>query len=532
MRKIGLAVAVIVVLIGAVGYGLALYGPPQIRTAINKVVQIAVPQADPRPALDDAIRQLPPGYVASYKTAEYDVTSDTLTVGGVSLRTTDGIEVSVEEMAVVHPSKDLNTAWVQAKANPAQIPQDKALPVAGAIGAKGVQVHAGTFDASMASVRIEGARLYPWALLHPGVPAWSEAIAKASMPNPQPKIEDIEPLLRLESAVLLGVGYDHYVAENMHISGKTSATPAAPAMKIVYDFRKFEGANFERGAGGDATAEGVSAQLDEKGGLTVDHVAMAGLNLRKPLSQVLENQTLAPEMLDGFAIGKIEYAGMKFTPTGGAEIPIGTLSISKIVFTGSVPVSGELAFAGLKLSRTQLPDPKSQEVFNKLGIETMTISFGLAYRWELDKKRVTVTDLRYKVDELGAANVSVDLAEMTPSLLLAVQQGQLAHAVVRYDDGSGIERALKIVATENQTDPAAFRQQVIDMVEAQAQAMGDSPEISAAAKALVAFLQAPKNLTVELAPAQPVPFASLQGAAAMPPPEVAKLVGLKVTANQ
>jgi hypothetical protein len=120
---------------------------------------------------------------------------------------------------------------------------------------------------------------------------------------------------------------------------------------------------------------------------------------------------------------------------------------------------------------------------------------------------------------------------MTPSLL-ALQQGQLAHAIVRYDDGSAIERALKIVATENQADPAAFRQQVIDMVEAQAQAMGDSPEISAAAKALVAFLQAPKNLTVELAPAQPVPFATLQGAMAVPPPEVAKLLGLKVTANQ
>ncbi|HYC13417.1 MAG TPA: hypothetical protein VEC75_04155, partial [Stellaceae bacterium] len=141
------------------------------------------------------------------------------------------------------------------------------------------------------------------------------------------------------------------------------------------------------------------------------------------------------------------------------------------------------------------------------------------------------TDLRYKVDELGALNVSVDLAEMTPSVAGAMG-GQLAHAVARYDDGSGVERAFKIAAEEQQADPAAFRDQIIQMVGAQAQGMGDSPEITAAGKALVAFLQAPKNLTVELAPAQPVPFAAIDGLKTMQPPEAAQLLGLRVTANQ
>jgi len=104
MRKIGITVAVVVVLLGAVGYGLAVYGPPEIRTAINKIVKIGVPQADPRPALDEAIRNLPAGYTASYKTAEYDVVTDTLTVTGIALHTVDGADVSAEQIAVVHPS--------------------------------------------------------------------------------------------------------------------------------------------------------------------------------------------------------------------------------------------------------------------------------------------------------------------------------------------------------------------------------------------------------------------------------------------
>ncbi|HMK67602.1 MAG TPA: hypothetical protein VK433_03560 [Stellaceae bacterium] len=529
MRKVGLAAAVIVVLLGVVGYGLAVYGPPEIRTAINKVVQLVVPQADPRAALDEQIRQLPPGYTASYKTATFDVVSDTLTVGGVAVHTPDGMDVSADEIAVIHPSKSFDADWAQAKANPAQFPPDKAVSLAGAISVSGAKLHVQKYDSSIASMRIEGVRLFPWALLHPGVPSYSEAMAKVLAAGPQPKPEDLEPVLRVQSSWLLGVGYDHYVAETVHVSGTTQA--GTELVAIVYDVTKMEGMGMDRGVGVAGTGEGITASIGDKGVFAADRVGFGGINLRKPMTQVLENQTLTPEMLDGLALDKVEYVGMKFTPAGATAIPIGTLMISKIAFTGSVPVSGDVTFGGLKLARSQLIDPKTQEVYDKLGIESMTISFGLSYRWDLDKKRVTVSDLRYKVDELGALNVSVDLAEMTPSLAGAMG-GQLAHAVARYDDSSGVERAFKIAAEEQQADPAAFRDQIIQMVGAQAQGMGDSPEITAAGKALVAFLQAPKNLTVELAPAQPVPFTTIDALKTMQPPEAAQLLGLKVTANQ
>ena len=127
MRKIGMTVAVVVVLIGAVGYGLVSYGPPEIRTAINKVVQLVVPQADIRKSLDEAISQLPPGYTASYKAAQYDVVSDTVTLAGVTVHTPDGLDLSAEQIDVIKPSKDVTAGWSQARANPAQVPQDKAL---------------------------------------------------------------------------------------------------------------------------------------------------------------------------------------------------------------------------------------------------------------------------------------------------------------------------------------------------------------------------------------------------------------------
>jgi hypothetical protein len=245
----------------------------------------------------------------------------------------------------------------------------------------------------------------------------------------------------------------------------------------------------------------------------------------------LEKPKPAPEMLDGLAIGKIEYAGMTLHQGQSGSIPIGTLTISKLLFTGSVPVSGDLTFEGLKLSRTQLPDPKAQEAFEKLGLETMTESFSFSYRWDLDKKRMTVTDLRNKVEELGTTTVSIELTEMTPGVV-NMMQGQLAHAKLRYDDASAVERAFKAMAAENGTDVEMLRKQMIDMIQAQGSALGDSPAIASAVKSLVAFLEAPKSLTVELAPATPVPFTVLGNASKMPPPQLVQLLGLTVSANQ
>jgi hypothetical protein len=531
MRKIGMTVAVLVVLIGAAAYGLLTFGPPEVRTAVNKLVQLVVPQADIRKTLDEAIGQLPPGYTATYKTAEYDVVSDTLTMSGVAVHTADGVDVSAEQIEVIKPSKDFAAGWSQARANPAQVPQDKALPIAGVIAVKGIKARAASFEGGGQSARIEGLRLYPWALLHEGVPSWGEALTNIGTPGEPGDLDKLAPLLRLEAAVLLGLGYDRYAAEGIRVTGTSVATPSMPATDVAYDIRKMTAENVDRGMAGGYFAEGLQMRLGLVVDLSVERVALADLNLRKPLIQVLEKPKPAPEMLDGLAIGKIEYAGMTLHQGQSGSIPIGTLTISKLLFTGSVPVSGDLTFEGLKLSRTQLPDPKAQEAFEKLGLETMTESFSFSYRWDLDKKRMTVTDLRNKVEELGTTTVSIELTEMTPGVV-NMMQGQLAHAKLRYDDASAVERAFKAMAAENGTDVEMLRKQMIDMIQAQGSALGDSPAIASAVKSLVAFLEAPKSLTVELAPATPVPFTVLGNASKMPPPQLVQLLGLTVSANQ
>src|SRR5262249_47589885 len=108
-----------------------------------------------------------------------------------------------------------------------------------------------------------------------------------------------------------------------------------------------------------------------------------------------------------------------------------------------------------------------------------------------------------KVDELGALALSLDAANLTPATAAAMQ-GKLAHAKLSYADASLAERVLRAGATQMGTDPAALRAQLIDTVQQQAAALGPSPAIAEASKAIVTFLGAPKSLTVELSPASPV----------------------------
>jgi hypothetical protein len=486
-----------------------------------------------RTGLDQWIKTLPPDYSMSYKTAEYNVATDTATLGGVTIKGTGAqvFDVTVDEVEVGRPSMDFAPGWAQAAANPAAMAPDKALPVAGTITVKGVTVHAAAAAVTIASMHVDGLRLYPWALLHSGVPSWSEAQATFAARTQPPELADVLPLLRLEASILLGIGYDAYNADAMQVTAKVPATPQMPATDVTYSIAKLAGSGYDRGTRGDGQIDGITVQAAPLGTITVDRASVAYMKFQQPLAQLLAGDPLTPEMLDGLAIGRIEYSGMQVKTPDGKQVPVGTFSLSKIGFSHGVPTSGDLSYAGLKLSKSLMPDARAQDAFDKLGIDTMTLSLGFSYQWDVEQKRLAVRNVALKIDELGAVNFSADLGDMSPGAGWETR-GSLAHAVLRYDDASLADLALKAAAVQTNTDATALRQQVIAIVDMRAAAFGNSPAIAAVANAVKTFLGAPHSLTIELAPPQPVAFSALQAASSLPPGDIAALVGLKVSANQ
>ena len=520
MRKWIIAL-VVVVIAGAGGY----YGWTRLHENVGEQVRVG---------LDQWIKTLPPEYAVTYKTVDYNIATDTATLGSLTARGTGAqpFDLAIDQVEVSKPAKDFSAAWAQAAANPSALAPDKALPVAGSIVVKGVTVHFGPASSTMTSARLDGLRLYPWALLHAGVPTIADVQGTlgAKRSNP-PQLADLLPLIKLEASLLLGIGYDTYAAEGLQVTATMPATPQMPATDITYDIKKFGGSGFDRGTRGDAQLEGATIKAAPLGTVTIERASVAGFDVQKPLTQVLSGDTLAPEMLDGLKIGDIKYDGMKVLTPDGKDVPIGALAISKIGFAHGVPVSGQLSYGGLKLSKSLMPDPRAQEAFDKLGVDTLTVSLGFTYQWDLDQKRIVVRDVTLKADELGALNLTAELADMMPGADFQ-KQGSIAHALLRYDDASLTDRAFKAFALETNADPAALRQQIAAMIDMRAASLGSAPVITAVADAVKAFLAQPHSLTIELAPAAPVAFSALEAAGTMQPDAIATLVGLKVTANK
>jgi hypothetical protein len=489
------------------------------------------PQQLLRADLDQALATLPAGMTASYKDAHYAVLSKRAVVTGVTVHgvipgaSPQPFDATIASVETSNPNLDFGAAWAKAAAHPAALAPDTAVAFADAVIVKGVAIHSATINGTGEAVRIDKLRLYPWALLHDGMPGWSQLQASLA-PRPQPPtLADMQPVLRFEAAMMLGVAYDRYEV------GVTNVAETLPGIDIAYDVRKMSGDGFDRGVMKGAGGEGVTFKSTKIGTFSVDRVSMGAIDLRAPMIRLVNGEAPSAALLDGIAIGRIEYAGITIQPPDKPSMRIGSFSIGPMAFAKGVPVSGTLAWQDISVSRLQLTDARAQEVFAKLGLETLTTSFSTSYDWDAAQQHAVLHDTTLKVNELGTLVVSAELTDVGANAG-ALTQARLAHARLRFDDASLVERLLRMGATQAGADPAAFRAQIADTVRQQsAAAGGDSPLLVAAGQAVADFITSPHSLTVELSPPAPVPFVALKDAATVPG-EFAATLGLAVSANQ
>jgi hypothetical protein len=221
-------------------------------------------------------------------------------------------------------------------------------------------------------------------------------------------------------------------------------------------------------------------------------------------------------LLNGIQIGRIDYTGITAHLPSGAATHMGGLWLGPVAFAGGMPVSGKLGWTDISLARDQLSDPRANEIFDKLGLQTMTVSFAFAYDWDIAQQRVSLHDTMLKVNELGTVTVAADLTNAIPSQA-GLALVRLAHARLQFDDASFVDRVLRAGAAQAGTDPVAYRQQIVDMVRQQSNTHGVvSPALTAACNAAGDFIASPHSLTIELSPPQPIPLLALKGTNASP----------------
>lgn len=497
------------------------------------------PRQQFRDGLDQTLASLPLHAAATYKDADYAPLSHRAVVTGLAIhaeipgQAPQKADLTIDSIEVSDPNLDFARAWNDARKNPAALTPDTMVPVAGSVTVKGMTLHAATFTATQSSVTIDKLRFYPWAVLHDHPPAAPET---PPIPASGPAaLLALQPLLRAEAAIGLGVAYEDYKAGTTHVS----ATEAG--IDVSYDIAGAIGEGFDRGVQEGGSIDGVTVKSAKLGSVSIAHATVGKFDVRQVLTRIAQGAPLSPDLIDGLKSGTATYSGISIQPLGKPLIHADSLSIGPTAFAHGMPVAARLGWQNLSLARALFPNPRAQEAFQRLNLDTMTISFAVSYDWDLGQQRVTLRDTMLKVNELGTLTLSADLTNVIPSpagspasprRVSPLALARLAHARLRFEDASLTERLLRASATQAGADPAAFRQRIVDMMHQRSAALAaDSPPLAAAWQAVGDFIAAPQSLTVELSPPTPVPFIALALARTMPV-QFAAMLGLSVTANK
>jgi hypothetical protein len=507
-----IVIAITVVLMLATGGGyfaLEAYSAKQIRTG-----------------LDRALATLPPGTSASYRDANYSIFTRKVAVSGLAFHavipgpTPQPVDVAIETMELANPNPDFAAAFAKAEADPGSMVQDTVIPFADSIDFHGLTIHSSLISTTSGFIRVSHPRFYPWALLHDGVQSWQEFKTSLVPGSPWP----IEPALRVEAALVLGMTYDSYDA------GPMKGTETLPGIVVAFEVGKVTGGGIDRGVMKAMTSEAMTGHGVPYGSFTVDRFTFGETDIRAPLSRIVSGEPFSLQLLNGMRIGRIEYAGMTVQPPGKPAEKIGGMSIGPVAFDHGMPVSGQLALTDFSVSKTELPDIRAQDAFDKLGLDKMTMSIAAAFDWDVPQNHLSIHDTMLKVNELGFITLAADITNVTASIA-GLNDARVAHARLRFEDASLVDRMVRAGAAQSGADPTVFRQQIALLVRQQANTSGAaSPVLMAAGQAAGDFIASPHSLTIELAPPEPFPLMALQGVTA-PSDMLAGMLGLTVSAN-
>ncbi|HEY6633119.1 MAG TPA: hypothetical protein VIZ90_16845, partial [Rhizobiaceae bacterium] len=213
-----------------------------------------------------------------------------------------------------------------------------------------------------------------------------------------------------------------------------------------------------------------------------------------------------------------------------------------------------------------ITDPQARAVIDAFGYQTLNGSYRSAGSWNLADGRLNVAQNAITVDNAGTFSFTFDFSGYTlefirqlqeiqqkmaaqpegesssaaeMEMLSLAQQLSLIGATMRFDDDSLTGKILDFVARQQ----GQKRQDIVNLAKAGlpfALMQMQLPELATAiAPAINTFLDDPKSIEIKAAPAQPVPFTLIAGAAMANPNHpgatakaIWNMLGVTVTANQ
>lgn len=251
-----------------------------------------------------------------------------------------------------------------------------------------------------------------------------------------------------------------------------------------------------------------------------------------------------------------EILGIESMESGSTFEPSqGSAELSNL--TSTLSISGITA----DLSSVKEEDAEAGAVIEGLGLTNIAGDITGSFGWSMADGHMTVDQFLFDFADVGALDLTVDLTGLTPALLTKLQDAnkaveaagdptseaaQAAQAMMgmellqglsiggaslRYDDASLAPKLLEFFAKAQGIEKAQLVEGLKAMVPQMIAGMGIPELATLVTPAVNTFLDDPKSLEIDVAPAAPTSLLVLMAAASNPASLITAL-GVSVTANE
>jgi hypothetical protein len=326
----------------------------------------------------------------------------------------------------------------------------------------------------------------------------------------------MDEAMRAQAVEGLSVGFASFVIDDVAATSQMPGPNGASRTVATYA-RRVATEGFTPGRLDTATVEDLKVTSDGAEILTAEAATLADIDIVAALRRILAGEAITPDTFNGLSIGRMDYTGLAYRPVGDVGGSMERLTLANLTFADGVRASLSLSILGLRGDAQAIAglgvDPAD------LGIDDPAVDFGLDFAVDMAAKRASLRTLEFELRGLGRVEVSVELIDATQDL--DPQTTKIEGARLRYVDSSLLERVLTLIG--------ASPDEIADEVRNNGRALGNTPAAVAAVQAVVAFVLAPRSITLEMRPPRPPSLALLR---ATPPTALVATTGLRITANQ
>ena len=226
------------------------------------------------------------------------------------------------------------------------------------------------------------------------------------------------------------------------------------------------------------------------------------------------------------------------TPFTGT-VSLGLFQTRLEEFIAPVPTQVSLVLDRLSVPADAVPDPLMARAAKALGADPVTADASMDVFWEEATETISL-DLDMAMNRIAAVAAEGAVGGIPRTILENPTRAQdaLATAVlqrmrVTFDDAGVVDYVMTMMANQSGASRDAIAQGIVQQIRMQGEMMtGGAPVVADIADAVSAFLADPGTLSVTMAPADPVPFAQIIGAAITSPQALPGLLNFSIEATE